>query len=34
MTFAINVLGWVGVVTLLAAYWLVATQKATGDSKA
>jgi hypothetical protein len=33
MTFAINVLGWVGVVTLLAAYWLVSTQKATGDSR-
>ena len=33
MTFAVNVLGWVGVVTLLAAYWLVSTQKATGDSR-
>ena len=33
MTFALNVLGWVGVVTLLAAYWLVSTQKATGDSR-
>ena len=32
MTFAINVLGWVGVVALLVAYWLVSTQKAAGDS--
>ena len=33
MTFAVNVLGWIGVVALLAAYWLVSTQKATGDSR-
>ena len=33
MTLAINVLGWVGVVTLLSAYWLVSTQKAMGDSR-
>ena len=33
MTFAVNVLGWVGVAMLLAAYWLVSTQKAEGDSK-
>ena len=33
MTFAVNVLGWVGVVLLLAAYWLVSTQKTTGDSR-
>jgi hypothetical protein len=33
MTFAVNVLGWVGVVALLSAYWLVSTQKATGDSR-
>ena len=32
MTFAVNVLGWIGVVSLLAAYWLVSTQKTTGDS--
>ena len=32
MTFAVNVLGWVGVVALLSAYWLVSTQKAMGDS--
>ena len=33
MTFAVNVLGWVGVVALLSAYWLVSTQKTMGDSK-
>ena len=33
MTFAVNVLGWVGVLSLLAAYWLVSTQKTTGDSR-
>jgi hypothetical protein len=33
MTFAINVLGWIGVAALLAAYWLVSTQRAGGDSK-
>lgn len=33
MTLAINVLGWVGVLALLFAYWLVSTQKAAGDSK-
>jgi len=32
MTFAVNVLGWVGVVALLSAYWLVSTQKTMGDS--
>jgi len=32
MTVAVNVLGWVGVVALLSAYWLVSTQKTTGDS--
>ena len=32
MTFAVNVLGWIGVVALLSAYWLVSTQKAMGDS--
>jgi len=32
MTFAVNVLGWVGVVALLSAYWLVSTQRARGDS--
>ena len=32
MTLAVNVLGWVGVVALLSAYWLVSTQKASGDS--
>ena len=32
MSFAVNVLGWVGVVALLSAYWLVSTQKARGDS--
>jgi hypothetical protein len=32
MTFAVNVLGWVGVVALLSAYWLVSTQKALGNS--
>ena len=33
MTFAVNVLGWVGVVALLSAYWLVSTQKAMGNSR-
>jgi hypothetical protein len=33
MTFAINVLGWIGVAALLYAYWLVSTQKATGNSR-
>lgn len=33
MTSAVDVLGWVGVVALLSAYWLVSTQKATGDSR-
>ena len=33
MIFAINVLGWVGVVALLFAYWLVSTQKTMGDSR-
>jgi hypothetical protein len=33
MTFAVDALGWVGVVTLLYAYWLVSTQKATGESR-
>ena len=32
MTLVVNVLGWVGVVALLSAYWLVSTQKAMGDS--
>jgi hypothetical protein len=32
MTVAINVLGWIGVAALLYAYWLVSTQKTTGDS--
>ena len=33
MTFAINVLGWIGVAALLVAYWLVSTQKTTGNSR-
>jgi hypothetical protein len=33
MTFAINVFGWIGAAALLSAYWLVSTQKATGNSK-
>ena len=33
MTLAVNVLGWAGVVALLSAYWLVSTQKTTGDSR-
>ncbi len=33
MTFAINVLGWIGAVALLAAYWLVSTQRVTGNSR-
>jgi len=32
MTVTVNVLGWIGVVALLVAYWLVSTQKAMGDS--
>jgi quercetin dioxygenase-like cupin family protein len=32
MTFAIDVLGWIGAASLLGAYWLVSTQKVTGDS--
>ena len=34
MTFAIDVLGWIGVAALLSAYWLVSTQKTTGNSRA
>jgi hypothetical protein len=33
MTFAINVLGWMGVAVLLAAYWLVSTEQTTGHSR-
>ena len=33
MTFVINVFGWIGVAALLFAYWLVSTQKATGNSR-
>ena len=33
MTFAINVLGWIGAAALLSAYWLVSTQKVTGNSR-
>ena len=33
MTFAIDVLGWIGAAALLSAYWLVSTQKATGNSR-
>jgi len=33
MTFAVDALGWMGVATLLYAYWLVSTQKATGESR-
>lgn len=33
MTVVVNVLGWIGVVALLSAYWLVSTQKTTGDSR-
>jgi hypothetical protein len=32
MTLVVDVLGWVGVVALLSAYWLVSTQKAMGNS--
>ena len=32
MTMAVNVLGWVGVLALLFAYWLVSTQRTRGDS--
>ena len=34
MTFAINVLGWIGAAALLLAYWLVSTQRVTGNSRA
>ena len=34
MTFAINVLGWIGAAALLLAYWLVSTQRVTGYSRA
>ena len=33
MTFAINVLGWIGAAVLLSAYWRVSTQKTTGHSR-
>ena len=33
MTFTINLLGWIGAAALLFAYWLVSTQKATGNSR-
>jgi hypothetical protein len=33
MTFAIDVLGWIGAAALLSAYWLVSAQKATGNSR-
>jgi hypothetical protein len=33
MTLAINVLGWIGAAALLTAYWLVSTQKTTGNSR-
>jgi hypothetical protein len=33
VTFAVNVLGWVGVVGRLVEYWLDSTQKATGDCR-
>ena len=32
MTFAINVLGWIGAAVLLSAYWLVSTRRTTGHS--
>ena len=32
MTVAINLLGWTGAALLLAAYWLVSTQRAAGNS--
>ena len=32
MTIAINVLGWIGAAVLLYAYWLVSTQRTTGNS--
>ena len=32
MAFTVNVVGWIGVMALLTAYWLVSTQRATGDS--
>ena len=32
MTFAIDLLGWIGAVALLFAYWLVSTHKVTGNS--
>ena len=33
MTFAINLFGWIGAAALLSAYWLVSTQKVTGNSR-
>ena len=33
MTLAINLFGWIGAAVLLSAYWLVSTQKTTGDSR-
>jgi hypothetical protein len=33
MTVVIDVLGWIGAAALLAAYWLVSTEKATGNSR-
>jgi len=33
MAFAIDVIGWTGAAVLIYAYWLVSTQRATGDSK-
>jgi hypothetical protein len=32
MTFAINLLGWIGAAALLSAYWLVSTRKVPGNS--
>ena len=32
MTLVINLLGWTGVAALLYAYWLVSTQRTSGDS--
>lgn len=33
MTFAIDVLGWIGAAALLCAYWLVSTERTTGNSR-
>ena len=33
MVIVINVLGWVGVAILLVAYWLVSTERTTGNSR-